>query len=300
MSNKGFYYGLLAYLLWGVLPIYWHALREVPASEILVNRIVWSFIFLVILHSFRHRWSWVKTLVTSKRAISYTVIAALLIGFNWYIYIWAINAGFVVETSLGYFINPLVNVLLGTWFLHEKLRTGQWVAVSLAACGVLYLTLGYGSLPWIALSLAFSFGFYGLIKKKVHLASAESLTSEMSLLLIPAFAYLIYLGAHQQSNLFNNDAGITLLLIGSGLVTAIPLVAFAAAARRIPLSTLGLLQYIAPTIQFLIGVYVLNEPFSTQRLIGFIIIWTSLAVYTMEGIWQRANRPMPVVSKNIS
>jgi chloramphenicol-sensitive protein RarD len=300
MSKKGLYYGILAYTLWGFLPLYWHALQNVPASVILVNRILWSFVFLAILLSFRKRWAWVQTLRTDKSAILYMVLAAVLIGVNWYIYIWAVNADYVVETSLGYFINPLVNVFLGTFFLHEQLRTGQWWSVGLAGLGVLYLTAIYGSLPWIALSLAFSFGFYGLIKKKVRLGAAESLTSEMSVLLIPALLFLTYISTINQTSIELSDIRTIVLLVGSGIVTAIPLVLFAAAARRIPLTTIGLLQYIAPTIQFLIGVYIFQEPFTTQRLIGFVVIWVALALYTIEGIYHQRNRTSLSASKELS
>lgn len=287
MSDKGLIYGILAYILWGVLPLYWYVLREIPASEILVNRIIWSLVFLTILLSIRRQWTWVKPVFTQPKTILIICAASVLIAINWFIYIWAINAGFVIETSLGYFINPLINVLLGTIFLHERLRSGQWVAVGIAAIGVFYLTISYGSLPWIALCLAFSFGFYGLMKKKVRLGAAESLTAEMSLLFLPAIAYLIFLGAQGKANLGNSSPGISFFLLASGVVTATPLVLFAAAARRIPLSMLGVLQYLAPTLQFLIGLFILGEPFSTQKLIGFLIIWVSLIIYSLEGVWQR-------------
>lgn len=287
MSNKGLTYGILAYILWGVLPLYWYLLRAIPASEILVNRIIWSLVFLAILLSIRRRWGWVKPFLSQPKTILIICVSAILIAINWFIYIWAINAGYVIETSLGYFINPLVNVLLGTIFLHERLRSGQWAAVGIAAIGVLYLTFSYGSLPWIALCLAFSFGVYGLMKKKVRLGAAESMTAEMSLLVLPALAYLIWLETQGEAYLGHTTPLILLLLIATGIVTATPLVLFAAAARRIPLSTLGVLQYIAPTLQFLIGLLILGEPFSTQKLIGFSIIWISLIVYSLEGAWQR-------------
>jgi chloramphenicol-sensitive protein RarD len=287
MSNKGLVYGILAYTLWGVLPLYWHALRAVPASEILVNRIIWSLVFLVILLSLRRQWAWVRPLLSQRKTLLITSVAAILIGVNWFIYIWAVNAGFVIETSLGYFINPLVNVLLGTIFLRERLRSGQWAAVGIAAVGVFYLTFSYGSLPWIGLSLAFTFGFYGLMKKKVRLGAAESLTSEMSLLFIPALAYLLFLESQGSAFLGRSTPATGLLLVGAGAITATPLIFFAAAARRVPLSTLGVLQYIAPTLQFLIGLLIFGEPFSSHQMIGFCIIWTSLVLYSLEGLWQR-------------
>jgi chloramphenicol-sensitive protein RarD len=300
MSNKGLIYAIFAYTLWGVLPLYWHKLSDIPASEILVYRIIWSLVFLVIILSLRRQWSWVKPFLSQPRTIAIICLSAILLAGNWFIYIWAINAGFVIETSLGYFINPLVNVLLGTLFLHERLRTGQWVSVGIAAIGVFYLALTYGSLPWIALSLAFSFGFYGLLKKKVKLGAAQSLASEMSVLFIPALAYLIFLESKGQAALGNSTAMISALLICTGVVTAVPLVLFAAAARRVPLSTLGVLQYIAPTLQFLIGLLVLGEPFTIQKLVGFIIIWIALIVYSLEGVWQRRLQAASVSTNHLT
>lgn len=287
MDRRGLIYGLIAYGLWGILPLYWKVIRHVPAQEILVHRIIWSFLFLSLLLSLRRQWSWLRGVVKQRSTLRILIAAALLLSVNWFIYIWAVNAGFVVETSLGYFINPLVNVLLGTLYLRERLRPGQWAAVSLAAAGVLYLTISYGSLPWIALSLAFSFGIYGLLKKKVNLGAAESLTAEMSVLLLPALGYLVYL-EQTQGAVFRSSGAVTVLfMIGTGMVTATPLVFFAAAARRVPLSMLGLLQYIAPTMQFLIGITAFREPFTLQRLVGFAIIWVALAIYSLEGAWQR-------------
>ena len=290
MSNKGLLYGILAYTMWGVLPIYWHLLGSVPPSQILVSRIIWSLIFLVILLSLRHRWSWVKPFIQQRKTLLIVGSAAILLSINWFIYIWAITAGFVIETSLGYFINPLVNVLLGTIVLKERLRTGQWLAIGVATLGVLYLTIDYGSLPWIALSLAFTFGFYGLLKKKVQLGSAESLTGEMAVLILPALTASSYFLLTGKAAMFNSNATIGVLLVGSGVVTAIPLILFAAAAQRVPLSMLGLLQYIAPTLQFLIGVFILKEPFSVSSLIGYAIIWLALILYSLEGIWQRRSQ----------
>ena len=290
MSNKGLLYGILAYTMWGVLPIYWHLLGSIPPSQILVSRIIWSLIFLVILLSLRHRWSWVKPFIQQRKTLLIVGSAAILLSINWFIYIWAITAGFVIETSLGYFINPLVNVLLGTIVLKERLRTGQWLAIGVATLGVVYLTIDYGSLPWIALSLAFTFGFYGLLKKKVQLGSAESLTGEMAVLILPALTASSYFLLTGKAAMFNSNATIGVLLVGSGVVTAIPLILFAAAAQRVPLSMLGLLQYIAPTLQFLIGVFILKEPFSVSSLIGYAIIWLALILYSLEGIWQRRSQ----------
>lgn len=287
MSNKGILYGIVAYTLWGFLPLYWRFLHQFPASEILVNRIIWSLLFLVILLTFRRQWNWVKGIRNHPTSLIILVVSATLLAINWFIYIWAVNAGFVVETSLGYFINPLVNVLLGTLFLHEKLRTGQWLSVGIATIGVFYLTITYGTLPWIALSLAFSFGFYGLMKKKVHLGAAESLTSEMAILVLPAMLFLIFLQTQQSLVISQSNLLIIFLLLGTGVVTATPLVFFGAAAKRVPLSTMGLLQYIAPTLQFLIGIFIFREPFTQQSLVGYATIWFALLIYSLEGIVQR-------------
>lgn len=292
--NRGLIYGILAYSLWGVLPLYWKALHAVPASEILINRIIWSFVFLAIILSLRRQWRWVHDLVNDRRRIGLLAASAALLASNWFVYIWAVNAGFVVETSLGYFINPLVNVLLGVLVLHEHMRLGQWIAIAVAFAGVLFLTFTIGSLPWIALFLAFSFGFYGLIKKKSHFGSAEGLTTEMGLLLLPALAALVFFQASGQAVALNNGFTSILLLIGSGVVTATPLVLFAGAVQRIPLSTMGLLQYIAPTIQFLIGIFVFNEPFTSTRLIGFAIIWLALLIYSLEGAIMRRVPSAPI------
>ena len=284
--NKGLLYALGAYLAWGVLPIFWKMLHAVPAPEILSHRVVWSVVVVAGLLTYRRQWQWLKPALITRRTLLTFVVIALLISINWGTYIWAVNAGFLVETSLGYFINPLVNVVLGVFFLGERLRRGQWIAVGVAACGVLYLTLSYGSLPWIALTLAFSFGFYGLLKKTAALNALEGFSLEMVLIAGPALAYLLYretagIGAFGHAGL-----STTVLLALTGLATALPLLCFAAAARRIPLSTLGLMQYIAPTMQFSLGVFVYGEPFTQARLIGFSLIWLALLIYSGERIFE--------------
>lgn len=296
MKDKGLLYGITAYLLWGVFPIYWKLIDQVPTSEILVHRILWSLIFLALLLTWRRQWSWIAPLRRERRTLAILVTAAALLAVNWFTYIWGVNSGFIVETSLGYFINPLVNVLLGVMLLHERMRPGQWAAVGVAGIGVLYLTLSYGSPPWIALILAFTFGFYGLLTKKVRLGALQSQFFEMAVLCIPALIFLIWLQASGRAYFGQSDPLPNILLIASGVVTAVPLLLFSAAARRIPLSTIGLLQYIAPTMQFLIGVLIFGEAFTTQRLVGFSIIWTALLIYTLENILQRrsAAQVLPV------
>ncbi len=293
--NRGILYGIAAYTIWGFLPLYWKALLEVPAGEILANRIVWSFVFVLLLLSLQRKWSWLKPALKQRRVLLTFTATALLLGINWFVYIWAVNAGFVIETSLGYFINPLVNVLLGVLFLKEKLRKWQVAALALAVAGVLYLTISYGAFPWIALTLAFTFAFYGLLRKTAPLPATEGLTLETAVLALPAAAVMLYLYQSGAGSFAQGDPRTTLLLIGVGVITAVPLLLFSVAARRITLTNLGLLQYIAPTFQFLLGIFVFNEAFGPQQLLGFSLIWTALLIYSFESIWvsrtQLKNQP---------
>ncbi|MCA9928225.1 MAG: EamA family transporter RarD [Anaerolineales bacterium] len=282
--NKGILYATSAYLLWGLLPIYWKALHIVPAAEILGHRMVWSLFVVVVLLAWKRHWGWVKTAVSTPRILLSFIGSGLLLGANWLTYIWAVNAGFVVETSLGYFINPLVNVVMGVLFFRERLRVGQWTAVFIAFVGVLFLTLGYGQLPWIALTLALTFSFYGVLRKKAPLNSLEGLSLETAVLFPFAFGYLLYLQVSGQAMFAHAGWVTTLLLVLAGAVTAVPLLLFAAGARRIHFSTVGLLQYIAPTMQFSLGVFLYHEPFTTQRLIGFSVIWLALLLYSVDGV----------------
>lgn len=280
--NKGFLYALVAYLSWGLLPIYWKSLHELPALEILAHRIVWSLLFVAIILTVRQDWTWLRK-VSRKTVLTFMAVS-FLISLNWFTYIWAVNAGFVVETSLGYFMNPLVNVLLGSIFLGERLRRLQWVAIAIAAAGVIYLTISYGALPWIPLTLATSFGIYGLLKKTAALNSLHGLTMEMGLIFPLALGYLIYLTFTGTAAFTQVGLGIESLMLGSGVITAIPLLAFASAARRLTLTSLGLMQYMAPTMQFCLGVFLYHEPFSSVQLVGFSLIWLALAAYTTESI----------------
>jgi chloramphenicol-sensitive protein RarD len=285
--NRGVVYGVTAYALWGVLPIYWKALHSVPAIQILANRMVWSLLFCLLILIATRNWSWLSDALRDRRTVLTFVGAAALLSVNWFTYIWAINAGFIVESSLGYFINPLVSVLIGVIVLHERLRTWQWAAIGLAFTGVLYLTVAYGALPWIALTLAFTFATYGLLKKQVRVGAVESMAAETAILSVPALIFLLWLAGQGQGALGHDGASISLLLIGSGAATAIPLIFFTAAAQRIPLSLVGILQYLAPTLQFLIGVFIYHESFGRTRLIGFSLIWAALLLYTVEGLYQR-------------
>jgi chloramphenicol-sensitive protein RarD len=296
MTNKGLWYALGAYAAWGLFPIYWKWLQRVDAAQLIGHRIGWSFILLIIFIAFSRQFKAFRQAASNRRVFMLYSIAAVLIGVNWLIYVWAVNANFIVETSLGYFINPLLSVLMGVIFLRERLRPFQWVPVALAASGVIYLAVAYGRLPWIALTLAFSFGTYGLVKKLAPLGSLYGLTLETGILFIPAVTYLFYVdrtgaGAFLHSNLTTN-----LLLIGAGVVTTIPLLMFASAAQRLPLSMIGIMQYIAPTTQFLLGVLVYKEPFDQTHLIGFGIVWIALILFAGENLWARSTisaEPIP-------
>jgi chloramphenicol-sensitive protein RarD len=250
----------------------------------------WSLLFLLIILTYRRHWGWIRTAVHNRRILLTFLGSALLLSVNWFTYIWAVNAGFIIETSLGYFINPLVNVLLGVVLLKEKLRGIQLLAVLIALAGVLYLTFSYGALPWIALTLAFSFGLYGLLRKTARLDSLEGLSMETGLLFLPALGYLLYLEAAGQGSFGHAGPVPTLLLALAGVATAVPLLFFAIGARLIPLSLLGILQYLAPTIQFLLGVLVYGEPFTPERLVGFGLVWSALLIYTIESIHVRRQR----------
>lgn len=285
--NRGVLYALSAYLAWGLLPVFWKAVRAAAPLEILAHRILWSLVFVLLLLAARRQWRWLRAVATDRRILLTYAISSLVLSINWLTYIWAVNAGHVVETSLGYFINPLVSVVLGVLILHEQMRPGQWLAVGIAAAGVLYLTVSMGGLPWIALTLASSFAIYGLARKTAALNSLEGLTLETLFMVIPALAYLIYLEGAGRSAFGHTAPTLTMLLMATGVITAIPLLLFAAGARRIPLSLLGILQYATPTLQFLLGVFLYHEPFSASRLVGFLIIWLALAIYSGESLWQR-------------
>jgi chloramphenicol-sensitive protein RarD len=293
--KKGILYGIGAYALWGLFPIYWKWLRHVPAPQLLGHRIGWSFLFLMGVILATRQAGAFRSAALTPRTLRIYFIAAILIGVNWLTYVWAVNAGFIVETSLGYFINPLLSVLMGVLFLRERLRPFQWIPILLAAAGVVYLAFTYGRLPWIALLLAFSFGIYGLVKKVAPLGSLYGLTLETGILFVPALIFLTYSDVTGSGAFLHTGAGTDLLLIGAGVVTTIPLLLFASAAQRIPLSTVGILQYIAPTLQFLLGVLVYKEPFDHSQLIGFGAVWLALIIFWAESyLSHRLTIPAPV------
>jgi chloramphenicol-sensitive protein RarD len=287
--KEGIWYGVAAYSIWGLFPLYWKLFRHVPALQILGHRIAWSFVALVLLIGLRRYVGTVghgavaPILRLSGPIVGIYTLAALLIGVNWFIYVWAVNAGFVVETSLGYFITPLVNVLLGVLVFRERLRPLQWTAVALAGAGVLHLTRAYGSLPWIALGLAGTFGGYGLAKKKAPLGSLEGLTLETAVLFLPAVTYLALMESHGEGAFMHTGAAIGVLLAGGGIITIIPLLLFTSSVQRVPLSVVGILQYIAPSIQLVLGVLLFHEPFTRTQLMGFSAVWMALFLFAWDG-----------------
>ncbi|MEN3278669.1 MAG: chloramphenicol-sensitive protein RarD [Massilia sp.] len=277
----------LAFLCWGLFPIYFHALGEVPPLQILAHRMLWSLAFLLLVLAFRRQWRWLEQ-VRQPRVFWSFVASALLLSANWLVYIWSVNNGHVIEASLGYFINPLVNIMLGYLILKERLRPVQWAAIALAGVGVAWLTWQTGTVPWIALFLAASFGGYGLLRKTAALGALEGLSFETMVLFPIAASYVVYLTLNGQNAFINTPSDATrLLLIAAGPVTAIPLLLFASGARQIPLSILGLLQYLSPTIQFLLGVMLFKEAFTADRLVGFVLIWTALLIFAGEGLLRR-------------
>lgn len=292
--KKGILYAVGAYLMWGLFPLYWKQLETIPALQLIGHRIAWSFILLIIVIFIARQWKDFRAALNAKTIRIY-LIAAVLISVNWFTYVWAVNNGFVVETSLGYYINPLFSVLLGVIVFRERLRPIQWIPIALAAAGVFYLTATYGSLPWIALTLAFTFGLYGLVKKTAPLSSLYGLTLETGLLFLVAVAYLLYSEFTGQGAFLRSGPKADLMMVGAGLVTTVPLLLFAYAAQRVPLTTLGILQYINPTMQFLLGVLLYKEPFTQNRLIGFGMVWAGLILFWIEGLYARRNiSPEPV------
>lgn len=290
----GIIYACAAYAIWGLFPMYFKAMQEVPAEQILMHRVVWSLIFLIVVLAWRRQWSWIRTVVRQPRVLAGFTLSGILLAANWFTYIWAVNHGRVVDASLGYFITPLLNVVLGFLLLRERLRPMQWAAVGLAAIGVGWLTWHSGNLPWIGLTLAVTFGTYGLLRKTAALGALEGLSLETLVLFPVAFIYLAWLAMQNTNAFLVAPANMQWLLASTGPITAIPLLLFAAGARRIPLSLLGILQYIGPTLQFLLGVWLYHEPFGGARLVGFVLIWAALAVYSLESLWRNwTAKPVP-------
>ena len=277
---------LLAYGLWGLMPLYFRHMAPASAPEVVAHRVVWSLVLLLAvlgasrqLAGLRHR--------LSAPLLARFALAALLVSINWITYVWAVTHGRALDASLGYFLLPLVNVALGVLVLGERLNRPEWIGVALAAAGVVWLGWASPRFPWVALVLAFSFGLYGLIKKRTTLQPAEGMALETALIALPALAVLIWLGGRSELAFAHQSRGLDVLLISTGLMTTVPLVAFAYAAQRLSLAALGMLQYISPSLQFVLGVYVLHEPMDARRLAGFVIVWAGLAVFSLAALAKR-------------
>jgi chloramphenicol-sensitive protein RarD len=295
-SRRGFGYALAAYVIWGLFPLYWPLLEPTPAIQILAHRMLWSLLFVGALLAARRRWGFVAELRRDPRRVGLLVLAGLLISVNWGVYIWATNSGHVLEASLGYFITPLVNIGLGVLALKERLQRTQWAAVIIGVAAVVVIAVGYGRVPWIALTLAASFGGYGLVKKLARTQALESMSVETSVMAVPAAAYLIFANARGYGSFGHVSAGMNLLLVSSGIVTIIPLLFFAAAARSVPLSVMGMLQYITPVLQFLIGIFLRHESLAGSELAGFALVWLALAVLGIGELRQLARAPRTVLA----
>ncbi|MEV8624086.1 EamA family transporter RarD [Streptomyces sp. NBC_01268] len=283
-ARTGLIYGIGAYGMWGLVPLFWPLLKPSGAVEILAHRMVWSLAVVALALLVMRRWSWLPELIRSPRKLGLITIAAAVISVNWGLYIWSVNNGQVVEASLGYFINPLVTIALGVLVLKERLRPAQWTAVGVGFAAVVVLSIGYGRLPWISLTLAFSFAIYGLVKKKVNLGGVESLAAETAVQFLPALGYLLWLGTQGTLTFGAHGTGHAALLAATGVVTAVPLICFGAAAIRVPLSTLGLLQYLAPVFQFLLGVVYFHEAMPAERWAGFSLVWLALTILTWDAL----------------
>lgn len=280
-------FGFAAYAMWGAFPLYWPLLEPAGAAEILAHRVLWSCITMGLLMVLLRRTTHLRAVARDRRVRVLLTVAAAVISMNWVTYIWGVNNDRVVETSLGYFINPLVTVLMGVLILGERLRPLQWMALGLACVAVVVLAVDYGHLPWVALILAFSFGSYGLCKKTANVGATESLAFETAVIAPVAAGYLIWLGATGDSNFASHGAGHALLFLSTGIVTAVPLICFGAAATRVSMVTLGLLQYLAPILQFALGVLWFHEDMPAGRWVGFVLVWIALVVFTAEAVNHR-------------
>ncbi|MBF0278411.1 MAG: EamA family transporter RarD [SAR324 cluster bacterium] len=274
---------LTTYLLWGILPVFWKSIAKVPALEILSHRMLWFLLFLLVLLVWQKKWKWLSVAKENPKTLLPSLCCSVLLGINWYTFIWAVNSGFIVESSLGYFINPLVTILLGMLFLKEQLRPGQWLAMGISLGGIFHLTFNYGSFPWIAMILAFTFAFYALLRKTTKIGGLEGLSVEASVLFIPSLVYLVFLEQEGLATFGHVTYRTDFLLMATGIVTAVPLLFFSYGAKRVSMTMMGMLQYITPTMHFLLGVFLYKESLTLTRLIGFLAIWTALIVYSAEG-----------------
>ncbi|EKO3828443.1 EamA family transporter RarD [Vibrio harveyi] len=287
-ARQGVLLAVGAYTMWGIAPIYFKSIAEVSPLEILSHRVIWSFFLLAALLHFGRHWRSVRDIIKNKTKMMFLVSTAILVGANWLIFIWAVNSNHMLDASLGYYINPLINVLLGMVFLGERLRKLQWFAVVLAACGVLVQLIVFGSVPVVAIALAMSFGFYGLLRKKVSVEAQTGLFIETLVMLPAAAIYLLFIASSPTSNMLDNPMQLNTLLIAAGVITTLPLLCFTGAATRLKLSTLGFFQYIGPSLMFLLAVLIYGEPFTSDKAITFAFIWGALVVFSFDGL--RNNR----------
>ncbi|ONK12195.1 EamA family transporter RarD [Streptomyces sp. MP131-18] len=296
-GRSGLAYGLAAFGLWGLLPLYWDLLASTGASEVLAHRMVWSLPTAVLLLLLARSWSWIRPLLRNPAQLALLVVSATLISLNWYLFIWAVAEDRVLEASLGYFINPLLTIAMGVVLLGERLRRIQWIAVGIGACAVVVMSVAYGQIPWISLALSVSFALYGLTKKKTGLDGLQGFTADSALQFLPALGFLVVLGARGEGTFTTEGSGHALLLVGSGIATALPLIFFGAATVRAPLSTIGLLQYIAPTTMFLLGLLVFGEEMPPERWAGFLLVWTALCLLTWDAL-RNARRGRRTVARH--
>ncbi|MFD9814307.1 EamA family transporter RarD [Streptomyces sp. NPDC059080] len=283
-QRTGLTYGLAAYGMWGLLPLYWHLLDAASPAEILAHRMAWSLPVAALILAVLRRWSWVRPLLRQPRRMALVAACSAVISVNWFLYIWAVNSGHVLEASLGYFINPLVSIAFGVLVLRERLRPLQWTAVGVGTLAVLVMALAYGRVPWISLVLAFSFATYGLLKKGIKLDGVDGFAAETAMQFVPAVGFLVFLGVRDDSVFVSGGIGTALLLAGCGVATAVPLICFGAAAVRLPLTTIGMLQYLAPTFQFALGLLVFHESMPPERWAGFALVWLALALLTWDAL----------------
>src|SRR5690554_6142169 len=297
VDRRGLWTAVAAFVLWGLMPLYWHLLKVVPSLQIVLHRVLWGALLVAAWLYYKYGRGWLRETLAQPQAAWMLALSGSLIAFNWGLYIWAVNAGHVVETSLGYFINPLLNVLIGVVVLRERLNRVQWISVAVAGAGVLWLTFNYGSFPWIALALAASFGLYGLIRRQVDVGPVRGLGVESLYMLPVAVVLLVWTaGGPGGGSLFLWGAPVAVLLVMGGALSVLPLIGFAYAVRRIPFTVIGLLQYIGPTLQLLSGVFFFGEPFGTDRAIGFAFIWVALAIFAGDGLVRARRRAVAPVA----
>lgn len=284
-TRQGIFFALGAYFIWGVAPVYFKLLQQVPPGEIMTHRVIWSFIFMLILISASRGWRNLRAMAAHPKKVLLLAVSAVVICSNWLLYIWAVNNHHMLEASLGYFINPLLNVLVGMVFLGERFRRLQWFAVALATCGVLVQLWKYGSVPVIALGLAITFSFYGLLRKKIGVDAQTGMLIETTWLLVPAAVYLFAIAESSTSHLSNNPLSLNLLLAAAGIITTVPLMLFTAACTRLRLSTVGFFQYLGPTLMFLLAVLFYGEQMTSDKMLTFGFIWAALALFIADALW---------------